>query len=330
MAFDAKRRETALQEISKEILGESPSEEVDDSPDDQEVESIDEQTPEKEEKAEQSDDGEIKTLTELATAIGLDPAQLYDLEIKLAESGESVKLGSLKDELQTLKKQQADFEKLRTELETEKVQTQQKIAEQTQAATQLSDAELKAMVAMAQCQEDYKRIDWEEFEKLDAGRCALEQQKLINRYTLAQNQYQQAQAQKQQLGRQQYNEQIAKQHALMLKLVPEWADQSKCNADIAEITAWANESYGLSNNELATVIDARHRDIIRKAYLYDKLQKSKGAILKSSVKQLAGGSKPIKPSDVQDKNIKNLVSKARRTRNMNDQIAAARAILENS
>lgn len=327
MAFDPKKREAAIQEIASELAGENQTDDdVNDSP---ENESIDSESPETEQASEKEEEGEIKTLTDLAQAIGLEPSQLYDLELKLAETGESVKLGSLKDELQSIKKEQADFLKAKSDFEAERVKLQQQLTEQNKLIGQMNDQELKCLVTMAQCQEDFNRIDWAEFEKLDPGKTALEQQKLLNRYQLAQQQYGQLQYQKQQLTAQQQYEYAQQQAAELVKLVPDWTDPVKFNTEVTGIMNWAKETYGLGVEVLGQVVDARERDIIRKAYLYDQLQKSKSGILKSSLKQIAGG-KPIKPSDVKTKQVNSLIQKARQTRNSRDQIAAARAILDNS
>lgn len=291
-----------------------------------------------EEPGEESDAGasesepEIKSLNDLAEAIGVDPTTLYDLEFTLAGTGESLKLGEVKDRLQSIQqvqeKARAEREALQQERQQWQQQAQQWLATQQQQSAELDKARLEALQAEA----DMARVDWEAFEKADPGRAALEYAKMLRRQQAAQASFQTAQQtvqqqqwQAQQQWQQQQQQLRAEHDAKLLERIPDWRDPQKQQAELEAIWKWNVENYGFTPEELATAVDWRTRDMIRKAYLYDQLN-AKKVTLEKTPKQILKAGLLKKP--VADERIQALKSKAQKTRDRGDQVKAAQAILE--
>lgn len=275
---------------------------------------------------------EIKSLSDLAEAIGVDPTTLYDLEFTLSGTGESLKLGEVKDRLQSIQQVQAQTKAEREALQQERQQWQQKAQQwldtQQQQSAELDRARLEAMQADA----DMARVDWDAFERSDPGRAALEYAKMMRRQQAAQAQFQavaQTVQQQQWLAHQQWQQQQqqlrAEHDAKLLERIPEWRDAQKQQAELDAIWKWNVDNYGFTPDELATAVDWRHREMIRKAYLYDQLNVKKATLEKTPKPTLKAG---LMKKPVADERIQALKAKAQKTRDRVDQVKAAQAILD--
>lgn len=275
---------------------------------------------------------DIRTLADLAGALGVDPESLYDLEFTLAGTGESLKLGQVKDRLQSVQKLQDEAKAEREQLQQERLnwqnQAQQWLNQQQQTTAEFDQARMAVLQANA----DIERVDWDAFEKSDPVRAAQEYNKMMRRQQAAQAQFQhvqqtvqQQQWAAQQTWQQQQQQYRADQDAQLLDHVPDWRDPAKQQAELEGIWKWNQEKYGFTPEELGTAVDWRHRDMIRKAYLYDTLMGKKETLektpktgLKASLVQKASSSERIDA----------LKAKAIQTRAPSDRLAAAKAILE--
>lgn len=280
----------------------------------------------------ESTSDDIRTLSDLAGAIGVDPEELYRLEFTLAGTGETLKLGEVKDKLQGLQKDRDQVKVERERLQQERAawqsQAQQWLTAQQQTTAEFDKARLEAMQAEA----DIERVDWDTFQKTDPARAAWEYSKMLRRQQAAAQKFEKAQAdldrqryEAAQTGQQQQQQWRAEQDAQLLEHVPEWRDPDQQQAELEGIWKWNQEHYGFTAEELSTAIDWRHRDMIRKAYLYDQLKAKKTTLEKTPKTGLKAAA--IKRSTSDDR-IKALIQRAQTSRHQGDKLAAAKAILE--
>jgi hypothetical protein len=72
---------------------------------------------------------------------------------------------------------------------------------------------------------------------------------------------------------------LAEQGKLLESKVPEWADSKRREKDIALMAVDVNDAYGISEQELRSLKDHREILVLRDAWQWQKLQKSKPALL---------------------------------------------------
>jgi hypothetical protein len=278
---------------------------------------------------------EIRTLSELADALEVEPEFLYGLRLNLSEKGPdgkpvSLSLGEVKDKLQEYERDRGEVTQQRERLMQERQQFMQQ-AQQLFAGGQklqqdLVDARARVMAVVAQ----RDSIDWGEFERLDPGRAALEKQKYaeaIQGASLHYRQVEQTLAQNAQVVDAGYRQE---QDRILLERLPEWRDRETALREANAIGEWAAKNYGYTPQDLSVAVDWQHRDILRKAYLYDTMQ-AKVQQTRQHVQQAPKTLKPgagIPRSQLQQSKITALKERARATGKKGDQVAAARAILD--
>jgi hypothetical protein len=278
---------------------------------------------------------EIRTIAELAKVLEVEPEFLYGLEFNLGEMGPDgqpvgIKLGELKDKLQNYERSRGEIEQQREKLTHERQQLMQQARELFTGGQRLQQEMVDARARIQALVSQRDSIDWKEFERLDPGRAALERQRyseLLNeaganyqrvQYTLAQ------QSQTVEAGYRQAQDQE------LLKAIPEWRNREVALKEANAIGEWAARKYGYTPNDLAYAVDWQHRDILRKAYLYDSLQ-AKTAETQQHVRQAPRVLKPgsgLPRAQLQTQKLTALKEQAQRTGKKSDQLAAARAILD--
>lgn len=81
-------------------------------------------------------------------------------------------------------------------------------------------------------------------------------------------------------------------------MIPAWVDDEVASAELNKIGAFVKDQYGVSDQELASVVDARWIDLMRRAMLYTEIQEGGDQIAdkkrkrKSKAKRLKAGGKP--------------------------------------
>ncbi len=272
--------------------------------------------------------GEIQTVVEFAKAAGWSPEELYDLKLNL-DNGESLRLGEVKDKLQSYARQEADLAAKREEL----VQEQQALRLQVQQAMQgqsaLSAEVLEKHGEMQAIQAEFNSVNWELLGEKDPGRAALLQQKIATKYAAAKAAYDEA-TQKEAMQKQQYwNNALVESDKLFLKAVPEWKDQAVVAKEGPAIGQFLTQVMGFSPQELATIIDPRARVIARMAWLYTQQQAS----VASAASKVRNAPKPVMKagngikSSAGDRKLTGLLQKAKTTGKKEDQISAISALL---
>lgn len=296
-----------------------------------EVEGAEGEAPEVESEAE--GDGEetsdITSLVDLAKHLEVDPSFLYGLKIKLSETGEEVSIGSIKDRLQDAERSTRTVEKERSEISAERTAMVNAWSSWQSQQQQLDKAGLEAQNEMLMAEAEFRRIDWAALEKIDPGRTALEQQKIQRRYAEAESKLVQSQQALQQAVRHATQEARDYHDRMLVEAVPEWKDQERSSKDAADLVSWAKNTYKFNDQDFAAAVDWRARDVLRKAWLYDKMTTEKAATLATPPKQLIKKGIALKKSDTgPDSKQAKLIAKARATGRTVDKVTAARSILD--
>lgn len=235
---------------------------------------------------ESDDEVKIESIADLARYLEVEPDFIYGLKLKLSESGEPVPLGEVKDKLQEYQRQAGDIEQAKANFEAERQNWLQQFQQVQQYSGQLSEKEQQAQAEMAAAKAEFDRINWEELEKLDPGRAALDQQKLLRKFNVAKHELTEAQQERQQMQQGMFQQYKVEQDRLLLNQVPEWRDQDRATKEITGILSWMQEKYRFSPDEINQAVDWRHRDVLRKAYLYDQMQGEKQRTLSKPPKPL--------------------------------------------
>jgi hypothetical protein len=274
---------------------------------------------------ESSTEVKIETIADLAGYLEVEPDFIYGLKIKLSESGEPVPLGEIKDKLQEYQRQAGDIEREKANLEAERQNWLQQLQQVQQYGGQLSEREQQAQAQMAAAKAEFDRINWDELEKLDPGRAALDQQKLLRKFNIAKHQLTEAQQERQQMQQGMFQQYKAEQDRLLLDRVPEWRDSDRAMKDIHGILSWMQERYRFTSDEINQAVDWRHRDVLRKAFLYDQMQGEKRRTLSKPPKPLrtTAGTR-VNPD--RKANLARVVQEAKRG-NRDDKQAAATQVL---
>jgi hypothetical protein len=270
----------------------------------------------------------IKTLADLAKAIEVDPEFLYGLEIKLADNGEAIPIGEIKDRLQQHERQKRDFDAARAQFLQERHEFLQGAQQYQQQAGTMFKEQADAMEELRGIDWQIKSIDWDKFSEIDAGKAAVERQKLWQARQEAAEKLQTVNTQAQQVQAQQYQQAKAYHDSKLLEAVPTWRDPETARREVGAMVNWATTQYGFQDQELAGAIDWRHRDILRKAYLYDQIQTQTQKITRNPPKTLGRGMAPATQGTTEAKKLKKLIDRAKTTRKRNDQVDAARAVLD--
>ncbi len=257
------------------------------------------------------------------------------MRLNLSEKGPdgqpvSLSLGEVKDKLQEYERHRDEVTQQREQLTHERQQLMQQ-AQQLFAGGQrlqqdLIDARARVMAVVAQ----RDSIDWNEFERLDPGRAALEKQKYAEALQNAGVNYRQVEQRLMQQSQQVDAHYRAAQDQALLAHLPEWRDREVALREANAIGEWAAKTYGYTPQDLSVAVDWQHRDILRKAYLYDAMQ-AKVQETRQHVQQAPRTLKPgagIPRAQIQTQKLNALKERARATGKKGDQIAAARAILD--
>lgn len=272
--------------------------------------------------------GEIQTVVEFAKAAGWSPEELYDLKLNL-DNGESLRLGEVKDKLQSYARQEADLVAKREELAQEQQALRLQVQQAMQGQNQLSAAVLEKHGEMQAIQAEFNSIDWEALGARDPGRAALLQQQIATKYAGAKAAFEDAQRQDAGLKQQYWNNALVESDKLFLRAVPEWKDQAVVAKEGPAIGQFLTQVMGFSPAELSTIIDPRARVIARMAWLYTQQQ----ANVANATGKIRNAPKPVMKAGggvrtaTGDLKLNGLLQRAKTTGKKEDQISAISALL---
>ena len=254
---------------------------------------LDEVMPETEEEAVQ-----LTSLHELAEHLGVEQADLYQLRIPITDpNGErrEVSLGEWKDTFQNNQRAERlaqEASELKAQLQQQQIQVSEAMERQAQeGAAFLSQVE-------STLQQEFQSINWDSLRVNNPTEWTAKRQEFQERNGRLQNMRQQAASaydQRQAATSQQNQEQLAeiaeREHRLMVAAVPDWADDSKRDAETAKLRDYLLNT-GYSQKEVDNVYDHRNIVLARKAMMFDAMSKSGNAAKKKVLKL---GSKVLTP-----------------------------------
>ena len=149
---------------------------------------------------------------------------------------------------------------------------QQLTQAQEQTKQRLDQLDNGIGVAQQQLMQDAQRIDWNALRQEDPAEFAAKAAEFQQRRDALTQQFQYIQAQRQQA----LSAEQAKEVQRLPSVIPEWTDQNVASKEKAEVSAYMQET-GI-NPAIANYADGIA--VMRKAMLYDRLQKSKPEVQK--------------------------------------------------
>lgn len=248
------------------------------------------------------DDGveyiEAETLADLAEALNLDVAELYEkikIPIPVADGRKEVTIGEWKDSWIANNEVAAESQRLKeakTQLDQERRQMQEQVHAQITEAAGIADQLQAAMLA------PFEQVPWAELREEDPARWAAQRQEMLETQQKAQGmraavqqqiqQYQQQMAQQQQA---QKAEILKREREALIRAIPEFGNQEQAPAEMQALRTYLAAS-GFTDDEIETAYDHRLVVMARKARMFDESQKSADATKKRVVKIAKKMSKP--------------------------------------
>lgn len=220
------------------------------------------------------DDGEeAVTLTQVAEQLDIDPAILYGMRVSI-DGHAPMTLSELKDAAQGTLDKREDAKQAENELATRLAELERResgIAELENLPGEL----IKAEAEVARTYQEFASVDWPKLEAQNPGQAALQRQKLVEAYQIAQynrdritNQLETARVEL--VKQRQQAHQVSLQGAVetLRKLVPEWKDEAVQKREQEQIV----EHYvgaGVSEGMIRSIADPQLVKVLRD---YWKLQ----------------------------------------------------------
>jgi hypothetical protein len=184
-----------------------------------------------------------------------------------------------------------------------------------QFAQRLQYAENLANVASQQLLAEFQSIDWKALEAQDPGTAALWRQKFQERQLQLRGVYDNIQQEKsvaQQKSQAAMQEAMQKEAQRLPEMIPEWKDAQVAAKEQKEIGDWAVNN-GITPEEVSTIHKAAYVAVLRKAMLYDQLQKTKPQIdnkVRTAPKLVKPGQMPQNTQEQSLRNLKQSVVKS--------------------
>ena len=274
---EAVQEEAVIDEVSDEVTEEAAVEE----------EVSDEDTSEEQtQEVEAQPEGETIELDDIATYLGIEADKLDvsddgSVLFKTKVDGEegTVTLAQLIKERQLeghLNKQNMEVVELKKSL-------QNKIDEQSNVyAEKLQQADDYLNIAANELTSEYQNINWQELRVDDPAEYAAKIADYNSRQTSINQAYQELQAQREQqraMAKEGLVAVAAEEKAKLLSALPEWNNQDAAAKDWGNMLSYG-ATQGLTQAEMNGVVDHRIVVMMRKAMMYDSLQKDNPRVTK--------------------------------------------------
>jgi hypothetical protein len=222
-----------------------------------------------------------ESLSDLAEALGWDLDKIMDLEASTKIDGKEGR-ARLRDLIKSHQLEGHLNQKLMTHAEEKKAfeTERQTFLQQTQHKIMQLDAGLQ--VAQKLLEGEFAQVDWQNLQNTDPlefnQKYVAFQQRQAQLNQIA-NQLGQERQQSQQQAAQQQLAYRQEQQQLMETKIPEWSDSKVRERDIADMSVIAHQAYGITEQEVKGLTDHREILVLRDAMRWQKLQKSKPALL---------------------------------------------------
>lgn len=224
---------------------------------------------------------QLKSLTELADATGLESDRLMDLELPVKIDGKAG-TARLRDLVKSYQLDGHINQKLAS-LDTDRKTFE---AKRQEAERAVGDRLLKLDAGVKTLERalmgEFNAVDWQKLQQEDPVRFNSEYVAYQQRFAVMQDiagQIADEQKQYQQSEQAKAQERFAEEFKLLQAKVPEWSDAGKRNKDKAEIVDVISKDYGITKEEFESIVDHRQLLVVRDAVAWRKLQKSKPALL---------------------------------------------------
>lgn len=278
----------------------------------------------------QSEDWKPSDLSELLTAAFGEAEKGFDLPVKVKIDGKEG-TATLRDLVKSYQLDGHINQKLASVDTDRKALMAEREKFQAERADKLlkMDAGLKTLERALMS--EFQSVDWQKLASEDpaaynANLVAFQQRNAQLQDIAAQIAAEQQQFQTQQ--QEQMAAYLAEQKKLLQAKVPEWADDTARAKDKAEIAAYL-QNYGISKEEFEAITDHRHALVVRDAWKWHQLQKSKPAVLN----KVKAAPKLLKPGSQQSKDAVNRAAlnkdreRLRQTGKLGDAVAPLRRIM---
>ncbi len=271
-------------------------------------------------------------LKDFAEAIGWNVEDLYsDLEIPLAR-GETVTLGQLKDEVQTLDARKAEVDQARQQIEQAAQQMQQYQQQMLSGAQQQSQEVQDAQRTMAGLEYQYGTIDWDKLEAENPGVAANQRQKFATAYGAAEAKLKAAQQTEAKARQEMAQRMMYEADQKLVQMVPEWQSVEKFREEMPQVQQYL-VSKGFRPEELQTIIHPAARAVARDAWLWQQHQAKVGKVsekVRKAPRRVLRTERAPEVSKTAQRKADELSRRALNTGRSVDKLAAARAIVQSS
>lgn len=195
---------------------------------------------------------------------------------------------------------------------------QAKMAEvEQQAQARIQQLEAVTSVAIQELQREYQSVDWQNLRVADPGEYAAKIAEFQQREARIGQAVQKIQAERQQAelqNQERFNNYLREESQKLLNAIPEWTKPEVAQKEKNDIKTYAM-GYGYQPAELESLADHRQVLILRKAMLYDQIQKSKPDVTKRVVKapKLVKPGSPVSKQERDSESLASLKSTIRKS-----------------
>ncbi len=219
---------------------------------------------------------EIKTITELAENLEIDPAQFYNLVVPMAEGIEPLTLSQLKDHYQNAIRGRSDIDQERTKIQKELTATQKQILDMKGFVDKIPEEIQQVDQQVNQIIAAYNDIDWQKFESEQPAQAVLEKQRFNEAYATALNKKKEVEGKITQAQEFAFNQYLMGQRDKVVKLIPEWQNNKPLyETDLKNMISLMGE-YAFTQSEISNIHDARLIKMVRDyTILKNKIQSAR-------------------------------------------------------
>ena len=316
--------EVEVEASNDEEIVEGAENEGEEGEDEESLSAEAEKDDEESEESEKSVD-EIETFHDLAEAIGVDDAWLYDVKIPMPHGKDPVTFGEMKDKFEIVAQQEVELKQLKEQTANEGLNIKETYNMLMKSPLELMDIRSQ----IANLENRHKNVDWNKLRAENPAEYAALNTEFNQMYQGLTSRAQQLDIEWQNQQQQEF-EKIKDYNAKQLfENIPEWKDNSTFSKDSEDISQMLYE-YGYNQGEIENVIDWRALKIahdLLKLKSGKKLAEKTAQKVRKSPKMLKGGAAKIKTKErMQKERTNELVGRAKKG-NKQDKLAAAQSLL---
>lgn len=266
-------------EQPEEVAGDEIPEEPESPPEEEPTsEELSDEAAEAEDDEDGGDTPSLRTLNDVAEALGTDADSLSGVNVTVKVDGEEqeIPLGDALKSYQLqghVNKKSMELSEKQKELQQHLDYYQQQVGQRVEQLDQLSQALQGELLP----QQNLDQLREEDFEAYMQARDR--QDRVKERIQQVQQERQRHQQEAQQAHAQKMQQFLEEQEKQLGDRIPDWNDPEKAKTEKAKLRTYLN-GRGFTDEEVGQVADARVVEIARKAMLYDNLQSSKAEVTK--------------------------------------------------